>query len=280
MLCESLDHDLRWRDPVGYERMHRQICHYALDRLLRDAQDPRACMAVMRTIGHLRRRGGIVHRYISRGDGEDLRASRANPADHDELVALTRETHGEVTAASVRFWLGRQPEAFSLLRCRRSDRLRAFTSRLTLRAPEREELENDPVIAEIWHDVGRRMSVPPAAHIAIARHLVGPDFKDLATGPSPVTDVFLARMLHSWLHEPATAASYLVVTDGRWWRPLMEHMGQYEVACAGHPDAIFGHDWLADPPKVWRDRHLDEELWAERHPILFDCATQSHLSNW
>lgn len=253
VLREALDYDLRWRDPVGYERMHRRIRHYVTDRLLRDARDPHACVAVMRTIRQLRRRGQIV----SRIDEEDMRSSMATPADHDELVTMARQTHGEATAASVQFWLDRQPEAFSLLRSRKDNRLLAYMSWLTLWTPEPE----DPVVGEIWHDVSRRMALPPGAHIAIARHLICPAV------PSPVTDVFQARMMRAWLHEPGLAASYLVVANGQSWRPLMEDLGQYEVA--DQPYTIFGHDWLADPPARWRDRHLDEELWAERDLNLF-----------
>ncbi len=250
VLREALEYDLRWRDPVGYERMHRRIRHYVMGRLLRDARDPHACVAVMRTIRHLRRRGQI----LSRMGEEDMRSSAATPADHDELVTMARQTHGEATAASVQFWLDRQPEAFSLLRSRKTNRLLAFMSWLTLRTPEPE----DPVVGEIWHDV------PPGAHIAIARHLICPASE--AT-PSPITDVFQARMMRGWLHEPGLAASYLVVANGQSWRPLMEDLSQYEVA--DQPYTIFGHDWLADPPAQWRDRHLDEELWAERDPNLF-----------
>ncbi|MGP3963185.1 BTAD domain-containing putative transcriptional regulator [Nonomuraea sp. 3N208] len=268
VLREVLDYHLRWRDPVGYERMHRRIRHYVMGELLRDARDPHACVAVMRTIGHLRRRGGVVCRYVSKVGEEDARASGATPADHDELVTMARESHGEFTAASVRFWLNRQPGAFSLLRCRKSNRLRAFMSRLTLRTPEKEELEGDPVVGEIWHDVSRRMAVPPRAHIAITRHLICPGFE---AEPSPITDVFQAWTMRGWLHEPGLAASYLVVADGQLWRPLMDYLGQDELerVRADRPYAIFGHDWLADPPEQWRDHHLEEELWAERDLNLF-----------
>ncbi|GAA3078718.1 BTAD domain-containing putative transcriptional regulator [Streptosporangium carneum] len=268
VLREALDDHLRWRDPVGYERMHRRIRDYVMGELLRDARDPHACVTVMRTIRHLRRRGGVMGRYVSLVGEEDLRSVGATPADHDELVTMAREIHGEFTAASVRFWLGRQPEAFSLLRCRRSNRLRAFMSWLTLRTPDRQELEADPVVGDVWHDVRRRMTMPPGAHIAVARHLICPAFD---AKPSPVTDVFQARMTRGWLHEPGLAASYLVVANRQLWRPLMEYLGQYELerGRAEHPYAIFGHDWLADPPEEWRDHHLDEELWADRGLNLF-----------
>ncbi|MFI7130317.1 BTAD domain-containing putative transcriptional regulator [Nonomuraea sp. NPDC050153] len=268
VLRKALDYHLRWRDPVGYERMHRRIRRYVMDERLRDARDPHAGVAVMRTIGHLRRRGGVMSRYVSKVGEAQVRSSPATPADHDELVAMARESHGEFTAATVRFWLDRRPEAFWLLRCRESDRLRAFMSRLTLRTPEREELEADPVVADIWRDVSGRMAVPLGMHVAIARHLICPVVK---AEPSPITDVFQARLMRDWLHEPGLAASYLVVVNGQWWRPLMDYLGQYELegARADYPYAIFGHDWLAGPPAEWRDHHLDEELWAERHPDLF-----------
>ncbi|TYB69133.1 AAA family ATPase [Nonomuraea sp. PA05] len=268
VLREALDHHLRWRDPVGYERMHRTIRHYAMGELLRGARDPHASVAVMRTISHLRRRGGVLSRYVSQVGEEDVRACEVTPADHDEVVAMARESQGELTAASVRFWLERRPEAFTLLRSRGSDRLRAYLTWLTLRRLEPDELDADPVVGEIWHDVSRRMALPQGAHVGIARHLICPAFE---AKPSPITDVFQAWMLRRWLHEPGLAASYLLVANGQLWRPLMAYLGQYELTQAGadHPYAIFGHDWFADPPEVWRDRHLDEELWGERRPGLF-----------
>ncbi|MFB4270561.1 BTAD domain-containing putative transcriptional regulator [Nonomuraea sp. GTA35] len=267
VLREALDHHLRWRDPAGYERMHRAIRHHVMDELLRGARDPHASVAVMRTISRLRRRGGVLGRYVSQVGEEDVRACAVTPDDHDEVVAMARESQGEVTAASVRFWLDRRPEAFTLLRSRGSGRLRAFMSWLTLRRPEQEELDADPVVGEIWHDVSRRTALPPDGHVGIARHLICPAYE---AKPSPITDVFQAWMLRRWLHEPGLAASYLIVANGPLWRPLMEYLGQYELthAGAGHPYAIFGHDWLADPPEVWRDHHLDEELWAERGLFL------------
>ncbi|MFI7612038.1 BTAD domain-containing putative transcriptional regulator [Nonomuraea terrae] len=259
VLREALDHHLRWRDPVGYEQMHLRIRRYVMGRLLRDAREPRASVAVMRTIGHLRRRGGVVNRYVSQAGDAGVRESPVTPADHEELVTMARDHHGECTAASVRFWLGRRPGAFSVLRCRTTGALRAFMSRLTLGEPQREELEADPVVAGIWEDVSRRMAVPQGLHIAVARHLIRPAVE---AGPSPITDLFQARLLRDWLHEPGTAASYLVVANGPLWRPLMRYLGHHELECAHPPYAIFGHDWLAEPPEEWRERHLDEELWG------------------
>ncbi|MEV0701969.1 BTAD domain-containing putative transcriptional regulator [Saccharopolyspora sp. NPDC050389] len=268
VLRESLEYQLRWRDPVGYEQMHRRIRHYVMGSLLRDTRDPHASVAVMRTIAHLRRRGGVVPRFVSVAGDEDLQAVEATFADHGELVAMTWESRGESAAASVRFWLGRQPNAFHLLRDRKTKRLRAFMSRLVLTAPAREELAADPIIEEIWHDVHRRMQLPADAHVAVARHLVRPAGE---AEPSFITDAFQARLMGACLHEPGLAASYLVLSNGQFWRPLMEYLGHHELESVGadHPHSIFGHDWLAAPPVEWRDRHLDEELWAQRRLNLF-----------
>lgn len=266
VLRVALDTHLRWRDPVGYERMHRRIRGYVLGPLLRDTTEPQAGVAVMRTIGHLRRRGGVVARFVSAAGEEDLRAASVRPAEYDELVALARETSGACTASSVRFWLERRPEAFTALRRREDNRLRAFMSWLTLDAPAAAELAADPVVAAIWRD--GRTDLPEGAHIGVARHLICPERE---VKPNPVTDVFLGRMMRDWLHEPGLAASYLVVANPQLWSPLMDYLGHHEVAHPGS-EGVFGHDWLADPPSRWRDHHLDDELWGERRLNLFGGA--------
>ncbi|MEU6270024.1 BTAD domain-containing putative transcriptional regulator [Saccharopolyspora shandongensis] len=265
VLRESLEYQLRWRDPVGYEQMHRRIREYVMGGLLRDARDPHASVAVMRTIAHLRRRGGVVPRYVSGAGDEDLQASAATRADHGELIAMARESRGESAAASVRFWLERQPNAFHLFRDRRTKRLRAFMSRLLLTAPAPEELAADPIVEAIWQDVSLRMELPAGTHVSVARHLFCPVGE---AEPSFITDAFQARLMRDCLHEPGLAASYLVLSNGKFWRPLLEYLGHHEVE-TDHPHSIFGHDWLAPPPGEWRDRHLDEELWAQRRLNLF-----------
>ncbi|MEU5847844.1 BTAD domain-containing putative transcriptional regulator [Saccharopolyspora shandongensis] len=265
VLRESLEYQLRWRDPVGYEQMHRRIREYVMDGLLRDVRDPHASVAVMRTIAHLRRRGGVVPQYVSGAGDEDLQASAATRADHGELIAMARGNRGESAAASVRFWLERQPNAFHLLRDRRTKRLRAFMSRLLLTAPAADELAADPIVEAIWHDVRQRMELPAGAHVSVARHLFCPPGE---AGPSFITDAFQARLMRGCLHEPGLAASYLVLSNGKFWRPLLEYLGHHEVE-TDHPHSVFGHDWLAQPPGEWRDRHLDEELWAQRRLNLF-----------
>ncbi|GLY70203.1 hypothetical protein [Amycolatopsis taiwanensis] len=267
VLRETLEAHLRWRDPAGYERMHRRIRGHVMNTLLRESTDPRTSAAVLRTISHLRRGGGVTNRYVSATGEPDVRPARATPADHDELVALARETYGEFTASSVRFWLSRQPSAFYVLRCADSDRLRAFMSWLTVREPGPEVPDTDPVIADVWTDAARR-NLPPGAHVAVARHLICPAFE---TKPNPITDVFLARMMRGWVHEPGLAVSYLVIAHRQLWAPLMDYFDHYELHCSGsnYPYAIFGHDWVADPPSQCQDRHLEDELWAPRRPDLF-----------
>ncbi|MFC6535203.1 hypothetical protein [Nonomuraea rubra] len=106
----------------------------------------------------------------------------------------------------------------------------------------------------------------PRRHVGIARHLICPAYE---AKPSPITDVFQAWMLRRWLHEPGLAASYLIVANGPLWRPLMEYLGHDELTRAvrvtrTRSSATTGYD----PPEVWRDHHLDEELWAERDLFL------------
>ncbi|UOX91168.1 winged helix-turn-helix domain-containing protein [Amycolatopsis sp. FBCC-B4732] len=243
VLRAALDAHLRWRDPAGYARMHRRIRDHAFTTLLREATEPEAAVAVVRTLGHLC--GGVLRRSVSVAGEAGVRASVVTPAEHDELVALARHTHGEATAASVRSWLDRRPEAFTVLRG--DGRVRAFLSRLTF--GDLDELAGDPALAAIRRDA----DLPAGKHLAVTRHLVGP------AGPGPVTDVLLARLLRDWLHDPGLAASYVVVRR-EWWEPLLDHLGHGEIGAPHAESAVFGHDWLADPPARWRERHVEDEL--------------------
>ncbi|MGC4940030.1 BTAD domain-containing putative transcriptional regulator [Kribbella sp. DT2] len=249
VLREALDDHLHWRDLAGYARMHQQIRRYVLGKVLRESVTPYAGVEAVRTIGHLCRAGGISSRYVSWAGGNDLETGKAVPA---ELVALARKLHGDAVARSVRFWLDRQPEAFHVLRCRRTGRLRGFMSWLTLKGPES---DGDPELALIWRDLHERMELPPGAHIGVLRHVVCPAGE---SGPSPVLDAIHARMLRAWLHEAGLAASYVVTTDATSWRGAMRYLGQYELAGAELPAVIFGHDWLAEPPEKWLEQYLDE----------------------
>jgi DNA-binding SARP family transcriptional activator len=268
VLREALDDHLHWRDASGYREMHQRIRGYVMGKVLRDSDQPHARMEAMRAIGHLRRRGGATGRYLSLAGDDDLVAAGATPADADELVALAREGYGESTASSVRYWLDHQPEAFYLLRCRKTHRLRGFMSWLVLTEPDQADLDADQVIAEVWEDVSRRMQLPSGTHIAIARHLIRPPGEGR---PSPVTEVLQARVLRSWLHEEGLAASYLVSANAPLWRSWMQYQGLFELdhTSLDHPGAIFGHDWLAVPPDQWKNDHLAEELETRASSALF-----------
>jgi hypothetical protein len=268
VLREALDDHLHWRDAVGYLEMHQRIRGYVMGKVLRDWDQPHAGMEAMRAIGHLRRRGGATGRYLSLVGDDDLVAAGAADADADELVAMAREGYGESTASSVKYWLDHQPEAFYLLRCRKTDRLRGFMSWLVFTEPNPADLDADQVVAEVWADVSRRMQLPAGTHIAIARHLIRPPGEGR---PSPVTEVLQARVLRAWLHEEGLAASYLVSANAPLWRSWMQYQGLFELdhTSLDHPGAIFGHDWLAVPPDQWKNDHLAEELETRASSALF-----------
>ncbi|MFI5735052.1 BTAD domain-containing putative transcriptional regulator [Kribbella sp. NPDC051587] len=261
VLREALDDHLRWRDPEGYRSMHRTIRDYVLGKALRDCTEPYALIEAVRAIGHLCRAGGVSSRYVSWAGGNDIVGGTAGPDDQAELVGMAREFHGDTVAQSVQYWFGRRPEAFHVLKCRTTGRLRGFSSWLTLESPAQDEIEADPQVGAIWRDVHDRMEVPAGRHIGIARHLISPVGQ---AGPSPVVDAMRGRMIRSWLHDDRLVASYLVAPSAAFWRGSMEYFGQYELndAAIEHPGAIFGHDWLAEPRVQWLEEHLDERMGA------------------
>ncbi|HTF49412.1 MAG TPA: BTAD domain-containing putative transcriptional regulator [Pseudonocardia sp.] len=263
LVREALEFDMRWRDPIGYEVMHRRIRHYVLGTLVSHQADQATTLTTMRAVRHLRRGGGVVPRYITASGGSDVEASGLRLEDHDALITMAGEVHGEDSAGALKFWLTRRPEAFVVYRDEQSGKPVAFLSWLRLDRADEVELQADPVIAEIWRHMGEGRPLGPGEHIAVARHIVSPRCGDK---PSPIGDSFQLRLLAEWMHDANLAASYLVLTRPDFWRPLMDYLDQREVPCVSTMDgttpAIFTHDWRAQPPEQWRDRHIFKELWG------------------
>jgi len=67
---DLLDADLLWRDPTGYDAIHRGICRHVLDDLVLRHQDGSAALGKIRAIRHLAR-GGRGSAPFAPGDSVD-----------------------------------------------------------------------------------------------------------------------------------------------------------------------------------------------------------------
>ena len=291
VIREVLDADLRWRDPQGYEAVHRGIRRHLVERIGRESGA--VVLRAMRELSFLHRHGGVMPDFVT-WTREEIHDDAFQHADTGALLALAAAAEGAESARIAGYWLSRQPGAFRVYRKSRAAEPAAFMAWLRLSDPEGEDSRVDPVTAAVWEHCRAARPLRPGEHIAVVRFSVDPEAYQR---PSPVGDLVQMRVLSEWLRGKKLAWSYIVVADPDFWRPEMDYLDQHLIsarpAVGGRSYGIYAHDWREVPVEPWLDRHVEQELFGPRgQPAIrpadfavlsreeFDTAVRDALRSW
>jgi len=292
MIRDALDADLRWRDPQGYEAMHRGIRRHLLERF---HSGPDALAArTLQALSFLHRHGGVMPDYVTWQRQQEIYEDDFSPADKTALLSMTAAAEGEESARIASFWLSRQPAAFRVYRKSGSGEPAGFMAWLQLTDPAAEDARADPVVAAAWEHSRATRPIRSGEHLAVARFTVN---MMAYQRPGPVADLIQMRILSEWLRATRLAWSYIVVADPGFWRPQMDYLDQHLIppmpAIGDRTYGMYAHDWRAVPVETWLDRHVEQELFGPRsRPSVssaalavlsrdeFDAAVRSALRSW
>ena len=252
---DSLDADLRWRDPQGYESMHRRVRDHMLARAR--AAHGVGVLPAMAALNYLRRYGGVMpHLWVTGREGE-LYEDRYQPEDREALLDLAASSQRVFSAELVRFWLERQPESFSVHRRSDTGAVVGYVGWLKLTAPDDAEIATDPVVAAAWAHARTHGRPRPGEHLAVARFMItAPEYR----APSPAQALMMQRILANFWRSQNLAWSFLVTGKPPYWEPLMNYIDHALVPAAGF--GLFAHDWRAVPMEAWLDRLEAWELFG------------------
>lgn len=247
---DSLDADLRWRDPQGYETMHRLLRKHLLARG-RAAQGA-AILPAMGDLNYLRRYGGVMPQMYRSGRDGEVFEDAYRPTDRPAVLKLASTSRAAFSAELMEFWLDRQPEACFVHRRSDTGELVAFIALLKLTSPTDDEIATDPVVAAAWTHCQTHGPLRHGEHLGLARFMV---YSPTYQPPSPVQGLIMQRLLATMMHTEHMAWSFLTTTEPAFWEPLMNYIDHHLVQMSPvHADLGFGsfaHDWRAVPLDVW-----------------------------
>jgi hypothetical protein len=292
VIRDALDADLRWRDPEGYEAMHRRIRRHLLERL-QSAPGPLAARTLP-ALSFLHRHGGVMPDYVTWQRQQEIYEDEFRPSDKTALLSMTAIAEGEESAQIAGFWATHQPAAFRVYRKSGSGEPVGFMAWLQLTDLAAEDARADPVVAAAWEHSRATRPIRSGEHLAVARFAVN---LIAYQRPGPVTDLIQMRILSEWLRATRLAWSYVVVADPEFWRPQMDYLDQQLIASmpaiGDRSYGVFVHDWREVPVETWLDRHVEQELFGPRSrppessaalTVLsreeFDAAVRSALRSW
>lgn len=292
VIRDALDTDLRWRDPEGYEAMHRAIRHHLINRA-QGAPSP-LVLPTLQALSFLHRHGGVMPDFVTWQRPQEIYEDTLSAADSAVVLAMTAATEGEESAQVVSFWLSRQPTAFRIYRTSDSGQTVGFMAWLRLAEPAAAEARADPVVAAAWEHSRSARPIRSGEHLAIARFAIN---TIAYQRPCQVTDLIQMRILSEWLRADRIAWSYIVLAEPEFWRPQMDYLGQHLIparpSVGSHEYGLYCHDWREVPVERWLDRHVHQELFGPRSQspsppadlsVLgreeFDAAVRAALRSW
>ncbi len=245
---ESLEADLRWRDPDGFAAMHGQMRRYFLDRLS-SAPESRILQAT----------GALTYLYRSDGHMSEFNGWREvglvedqpyAPAHRERVLELARKAEGEQSATVAAFWLDRRPEDFRVYRSNRTGEVLAFSAWLRIEEPE--GLDVDPVVAAAWRHARANGPLRPGEHLALARFSVYPEQYQLPSAPMTFMQW---RATAEYVRADGLTWSYAVFQDNGSWNDYLRDLNMLPAderpAVGDHRYALFAHDWRAQPADAW-----------------------------
>jgi DNA-binding SARP family transcriptional activator len=163
---DLLDADLLWRDPTGYDAIHRGICRHVLDDLVVRHLDGPAALGKLRAIRHLARDG-----RASAGLGPGASVDATEAAGGQEIWLNRRRTEPAA-----------RPRAGSAYPV-------GFMSWIRRTEPDQEADDVAPVVPLSWESSPLRRSGQQALPGSTGPHRDRPAIEGAASASSPIHDL-------------------------------------------------------------------------------------------
>ena len=254
LVRETVEADLRWRDPERHAALHRRARDYYTGRLQRPASEA-VRRETLADYVHLYRANPVVRPLLGRLREAWAEGGVEGPAplaagEADAVAALAERHEGAESARIVRRWLGRRPEAAEVFHDA-GGAVAGFLLTLHLEQTDPADREADPALAAAWDAVGEGLRTGEAG-LFFRSWLDAEAYQ----GVSVVQSLVFARTVERYLATPGLAVSLLAVADPDLWAPVFGFAGLHAVpeaafAVGDRDYAVFGQDWRVVPPAEW-----------------------------
>ncbi|MFE1596587.1 ATP-binding protein [Nocardia sp. NPDC058705] len=254
---ETLEADLRWRDPQGFADMHNQMRESLLAQV-RSVPESQLVQATGALIFVFRTDRQMSEFNVWREVGvvDDL---PYRPQHRARVLELAEQTEGPASAAVAAFWLDRQPEGFRVYHSTLTGEPVAFSAWLEL--TDSEGADHDPVVAAAWNHVRANAPLRAGEYLALARFTVDPAAYQR---PAPSTTFAQWRATGEMIRGERIAWSFVVMRDDGFWNAHLGDINMLPIdsppSVGEHRYALFAHDWRAQPAGPWLQEKTDAML--------------------
>jgi hypothetical protein len=263
---DVLDADFKWRDPDSHAAMHRRVRSYYFQRIgeTRGAEQLRHIFDLV----FLHRGSPMLQRFYDWKHFGSLYSEVARPADHDAIAAMVEHHEGPESAALARYWLQRQPRAFTVVRGE-GGKMSGLMALLELTQTTSEDAERDPAVAAAWDFMRRHEPPKPGQSAVLSRFFM--DAGSAYQQSSPVCNHLGLSGSQRWLTDPHLSWMFLTFRDLEYYREYMAYYDHrqadlsYQVG--GHTYGAYVHDWREVNASQWLEKVGEQELGGAHVPV-------------
>ena len=260
LVSDALNAELSWRDPETWTDLHTAVTRHLERRAARTHGATR--MRVMFDMLRLYRFDPATRRFFDWDRPQPLWLEPARPDDHAAIVALARQHEGATSAALARWWLDRQPDAFTVFRGPGDDAPAGFVAHLVLGDAPGEEAAVDPVAAAVWDHVRAHAPLRPDERIRVMRFWIAREtYQDVATH-----HLVSVRGSLDWVGTPGMAWAFVALADTAFYEPIFRFIdftrpdGLHVDVGDGHRVSMFARDFRVTSQRAWRAMLRDRRL--------------------
>jgi AAA ATPase-like protein len=229
---DTLEADLRWRDPDGYRRGFRGVRAYIQGRLQTSrGQEQQRAIADAKYL--FRRLPAVVSPVDWDAWGQQY-PEPAGPGDREAILDLVLTWEGEASAAIAARWWERQPEGFYVVRDQ-AGAVGGFLALLDLTRASAQDIEADPGARTAWGYAMRHAAPRPGEVVTQSRFVID---RAAYQGPSATLNATPILTFQRYLGTPNLAWDFLALAEPERWDAYF--------AAADLPRATGADFWVGD----------------------------------
>ena len=262
---DTLEADLRWRDPDGYRRVFRAI-RSSINGRLRTSGHHDQQRAIADAKYMFRRLPGVASPLDWDVWGEQY-PEPAGPSDREAILDLVRAGEGEAAAAIAANWWEAQPEGFFVVRSH--DRaIGGFVALLDLTNASSEDIAADPGATAAWDHAHRHAPPRPTETVTQSRFVID---RDAYQGPSPTLNAMPILTMQRYLGTPKLAWDFLTLAEPERWdeyfaaADLPRAVGA-DFWVGGRRYGLFAHDFRQVPADALLELVTERALAQDASP--------------
>jgi hypothetical protein len=257
--AEVLDTELRLRDPAAYADLHARLRMPVVQRF-ETTRGPEL-VRLVNDFCWMHRYSPVMRPMVEWSLARALYLSPLGDEDHAEIIEATRRFEGESSASAIRFWLGRQPQAFSVVRASPNQPI-GYICCLVLETLDETESSADPRVAAVF-EYARSAGPLRAGEVLVFQVWMG---YRTYLDPGPMLSQVSVRSVMSYVATPRLAWTFYAM-GGRHdlWLPFLNYIDHHEagrVKLGGTDFVLTAHDWRKRPLEPFMALMMERELYG------------------